>query len=223
MVRSVLAMVLGPLTLAAGEPAPASPHVKLHQVGLTDANWTTGFWADRFETCRSATIPAMGDVMEGTERSQFLHNFRVAAGLAEGKHRGPAWNDGDFYKWLEAAAAVFAVSKDASLDRLMDEVVPVIAAAQRPDGYLHTPVLIRARNGDPDARPFQDRLDFEMYNLGHLMTAACVHHRATGKTSLLDVAVKAADFLAGVFRTPTPDLARNAVCPAHYMGVVELY
>ena len=55
------------------------------------------------------------------------------------------------------------------------------------------------------------------------MTAACVHHRATGKTTLLGVALKAADFLAEVFRTPTPELARNAVCPSHYMGVVELY
>src|SRR5262245_60163887 len=157
MVRSVLAMVLGPLTLAAGEPAPASPQVKLHQVGLTDANWTTGFWADRFETCRSATIPAMGDVMEGTERSQFLHNFRIAAGLAEGKHRGPSWNDGDFYKWLEAAAAVYAVTKDRDLDRQMDEAIAVLAKAQRADGYLHTPILIRQRNGDAAAKPFEDR------------------------------------------------------------------
>jgi DUF1680 family protein len=201
----------------------ASPHVAVGSVGLADVRWTRGFWADRFANCRDVMVPNLWRVMKGTEPSQFYHNFLIAAGRAEGKHRGPAWNDGDFYKWLEAAAAVHAVTQDKELDRIMDEVIPVIAAAQRGDGYLHTPTLIRARNGDPDARPFRDRLDFEAYNLGHLMTAACVHHRATGKTTLLDVARKAADFLARTFRTPTPELARNAVCPAHYMGVVELY
>ena len=35
------------------------------------------------------------------------------------------------------------------------------------------------------------------------MTAACVHHRATGKSNLLAVAVKAADYLVGVARTRT--------------------
>jgi DUF1680 family protein len=221
--------LLAPVFLAlaasptAGQPPPVPPHATVGPVGLADARWTIGFWADRFEVCRSATIPAMGTLMEGTEYSQFLHNFRIAAGLAEGKHRGPPWNDGDFYKWLEAAAAAYAVARDPALDRRMDEAIAVIAKAQRADGYLHTPVLIANRNGDAAAKPFRDRLNFEMYNYGHLFTAACVHHRATGKKTLLEVAVRAADFLGRAFEHPTPELARNAVCPSHYMGTVELY
>jgi DUF1680 family protein len=215
---------------AAAEPArpgltdtSVSPHLVVRSVGLADVKWTGGFWADRFETCRKDMMPAMGRIMEGTEHSQFLENFRIAAGLAEGRHRGPAWNDGDCYKWLEAVAAVYAVTKDPDLDRQMDAAIRVIARAQRADGYLHTPVLIKLRNGDAAAKPFQDQLDFEMYNLGHLLTAACVHRRATGKDDLLRVALKAADFLATAFKSPTPELARSAVCPAHYMGMVELY
>jgi DUF1680 family protein len=215
-------LVLGSLVPAAGQPPPGSPHAVVGPVGSADARWTTGFWADRFETCRKDMIPQLQRVMMGTEYSQYYHNFLIAAGKEKGRHRGASFNDGDFYKWLEAAAAVYAVTKDRDLDRLMDEVIATIAQAQRADGYLHTPVLIRRRNGD-DARPFQDRLQFETYNLGHLLTAACVHHRATGKTSLLQVAVKAGDFLHAAFKEPTPELARNAVCPSHYMGVVELY
>ena len=215
-------LVLCPAVPAAAHPPAASRHAVVDPVGLADARWTTGFWADRFEVCRSATIPAMGTLLEGTERSQFLQNFRVAAGLEAGKHRGPPWNDGDFYKWLEAAAAVYAVTKDPAIDKRMDGAIAVIAKAQRADGYLHTPVLIANRNGDT-AKPFQDRLNFEMYNFGHLFTAACAHHRATGKKTLLDVAVKAADFLCNAFEKPTPELARNSVCPSHYMGSVELY
>src|SRR5262249_49676979 len=124
---------------------------------------------------------------------------------------------------IEAASALVAASKDDALDRQLDEAITVIARAQRHDGYLHTPVQIRARNGDDGAEPFHDSLDFEAYNLGHLMTAACVHHRATGKTTFLKVATRAADYLAEIARSRTPELARNAVCPAHYMGIVELY
>ena len=111
-----------------------------------------------------------------------------------------------------------------ALDARMDEVIALIARVQRPDGYIHTPVIIAQRPpGDQDAAPFQDRMDFEMYNMGHLMTAACAHHEATGKRTLLDVAEKAAAFLDETFAAPTPELARNAVCPSHYMGLVDLY
>jgi DUF1680 family protein len=84
-------------------------------------------------------------------------------------------------------------------------------------------VLVKQRNGDTNAAPFQDRNNFEMYNLGHLMTAACVHYRVTGRTNFLAVARKAADFLYATFRDAPPEVARSSVCPSHYMGIVELY
>jgi DUF1680 family protein len=222
-------LLVGGAARAAAQPAPGltdtreSPHVAVRGVGLGEVRWTRGFWKSRFDTCRSATVPHLWEVMRGTEHGQFLQNFLIAAGRPEGRHRGPAFNDGDFYKWLEAAAAVYAVTNDPALLPPMDEAVRAIRAAQRPDGYLHTPTLIRQRQGDAAARPFQDGLNFEMYNLGHLMTAACVHHRATGKTDLLEVARKAADFLDATFARAGPELARTAVCPSHYMGLIELY
>jgi uncharacterized protein len=222
-----LLLLLSAATPARADSAPladtsASPHVKLTGVGLGEARWTTGFWADRLATAREHTIPAMFRLMDGTEHSQFLENFRVAAGDVPGRHRGPKWNDGDFYKWLEAAAALYAVDRAPDLDRRIDQVIALIARAQRPDGYLHTPVLISQRNGG-DAKPFGDPQDFEVYNMGHLMTAACVHHRATGKTTLLAVARKAADFLCEAFKSPDAKLAGHGICPAHYMGLVEMY
>ena len=117
--------------------------------------------------------------MEGTNYTQFFRNFEIAAGLAEGKSRGAPFNDGDFYKWMEGASASLAVAKNSALETRLDEIIAVIAKAQRADGYLHTPVQIRQRNGDMNALPFSDRNNFEMYNLGHLLTAATVHHRVT--------------------------------------------
>ena len=55
------------------------------------------------------------------------------------------------------------------------------------------------------------------------MMAAIIHHRATGKTTLLNVAIKATDFLCHFYETASAELARNAICPSHYMGVVEMY
>jgi DUF1680 family protein len=176
-----------------------SPHARVRSVGLDDVRWTDGFWARHFATARAQTIPGMWRLMSGTTPKQYLENFRIAAGLTEGRHRGAPFNDGDFYKWLEAACVMFGLTGEAELGRQIDEAIDAIARAQRPDGHLHTPVLVRARNGDPDAVPFQDRHNFEMYNMGHLMTTACVHHRITGKTTLLTVAVKAADFLYKTF------------------------
>ena len=201
----------------------ASPHVKLHSVDMSDVQWTQGFWAAKFDQCAKVMVPNMWQLMSSAEISFAYQNFLIATGRAEGHHRGPKWNDGDFYKWFEAAAYVYGMTKDEALDRMMDEIIEVIGEAQREDGYLHTPVIIEQRQGIEQAREFTERVDFETYNLGHLMTTACVHFRATGKTTLLDVARKATDYLYGYFKTATAELARNAICPSHYMGVVEMY
>jgi DUF1680 family protein len=201
----------------------SSPYGRLRSVDMNDVQWTHGFWADKFDQCARVMVPNMWRLLSNTEISFAYHNFLVAAGRSEGCHRGPKWNDGDFYKWLEAAAYVYGMTKDETLDHLMDEIIEVIGEAQREDGYLHTPVIIELRQGIEKAREFTERVDFETYNLGHLMTAACVHFRATGKTNLLDIARKATDYLYGYYKTATAELARNAICPSHYMGVVEMY
>jgi DUF1680 family protein len=183
-------------------------------------------------------IPNMWRLLEDPQISHAYDNFQVAAGLKQGRHRGPKWHDGDFYKWLEAAAFVYGITKDEKLNRQMDQIIDVIGKAQREDGYIHTPVIISQRRYTDqsggisssergrDARDtieFQNRLDFETYNMGHLMTCACIHYRATGKTSLLRIAQKAADFLYAVYKHSPRNLANSAICPSHYMGIVELY
>jgi len=196
-----------------------SPFGKLSALEPGGAQWTAGgFWADRLACCRDVMVPAMGKLMCDSERVRFLGNFEVASGDIEGRHRGPKWDDGDFYKWLEAAAVVHA-----ELDPSIDQIVEIIAKTQEQDGYIHTDVQIAQRAGQKDIKRFGNPMDFEMYNMGHLMLAACAHHRATGKTNLLNVARKSADYLASAFAEPTPEMARHGICPAHLMGLVDLY
>ena len=218
----LLAWIVG-LAIPAAFGAEPAPFAKVRPLELDATHWISGFWAERFDSLRTNTLPSMIRLMEDNQRSQFFRNFEIAAGLAEGDYRGASFKDGDFYKLLEAECATYAVTRDPGLDEHLDRVIAVIAKAQRADGYLHTPVLIGQRKGDPKAVPFCDRNNFEVYNMGHLLTTACIHHRATGKTSLLAVATKAADFLAKAFANPTPEQARNSICPSHYMGMIDLY
>jgi len=200
-----------------------SPEAKMYMPDLSDVRWTGGLLGERFDVCRTTMVPHLWEIFSSDTESHAWANYRIAAGLQEGKFSGPPFNDGDFLKWLEALAQIYAVTHDPKIDAQMDEIVAVIAKAQREDGYLHTQTIIPQRQGDPKVKEFADRDHFETYNMGHLMTAACVHYRATGKTTLLACARKAADYIDRLCRTAPAELARNAICPSHYMGVVELY
>ncbi len=199
------------------------PFATAQPIALAEARWTSGFWFDRFELCRTNMLPSMGRLMEGTNYTHFLRNFEIAAGLVEGRYRGASFNDGELYKLMQAASAAYAVQPSEYFRRNLDRVIEIIAKAQREDGYIHTPTLVKLRNGDTNAAPFQDRHNFEMYNMGHLFTTACVHHQATGQTNLLAIAIKAADFLYQTFNESSPEAARSSVCPSHYMGIIDLY
>jgi len=201
----------------------ASSYAKLSSVDMGDVTWTKGFWADRFKVCRETMIPNLWRIYTDPKIGHGIQNFEIAAGLDTGSHVGPPFQDGDFYKLFEAVAAMYAATHDPRLDTLMDNTIAIFAKAQRADGYIHTPTLIDERNHPDKAKAFGDRLNFETYNLGHLMTAACVHYRATGKRNFLDIAIKATDYLYRFYKTASPELARNAICPSHYMGVVEMY
>ena len=195
----------------------ASPHVRLRSLDMDAVRWTDGFWAERFELCRGVMIPAVQRALENPRNAAVLDNFRVAAGLEDGQHLGTNWGDGDCYKWLEAMAHVYAVSRDPKLDRLLDDWIEVIAKAQARDGYLSTNIQLTPK------RRFANTHHHELYNMGHLLTAACIHRRATGKDSFLRIARKLGDFLYRTFQPRPPKLAHFGWNPSNIMGLAELY
>ena len=234
-----------------------SQQAKMQNLPMGATQWTGGFWGNRFNMLSTTGIWDMWDTWNtpwetldaaGNHGSHGFRNFEVAAGTVQGKHHGPPFHDGDMYKWLEACAAVYAVTKDAKLDALMDKFIEQVALAQRADGYIHTPVVISERNqgidthatvpgasaaasenaagieiGKDQKHAFASRLNFETYNLGHLITAGIIHKRATGKTTLFNCGKKAADFLYNFLTNDAAELSRNAICPSHYMGAAEMY
>ena len=206
-----------------------SPSAKMYMPDLGDVKWAGGLWGERFAVCRDTMIPHLWTIFSDQNESHAWANFLMAAGLSQGrdgKSHGPSFNDGDFLKWVEALAQMYALTRDPKIDAQLDHIIAVIAQAQRADGYLHTPKIILQRQAvkaSANAQEFEDREHFETYNMGHLMTTACIHYRATGKRTLLACAIKAADYIDRLCATVPAELARNAICPSHYMGVIELY
>ncbi len=200
----------------------AGRHAALTPLRAANLRWSGGFWGAELERTREVTVPSIWRSLTDPATSPGWRNFLIAAGRAEGEHAGPPFLDGDLYKWLEAAVSLLETSPDRDLERAVDEVVELVASIQRDDGYVHTPTIIAERN-EVEATALADRFDFETYNLGHLITAGVRHHRVTGSTALLDVARKAGAFLESLAANDPDGLARSAICPSHYMGVVELY
>ncbi len=195
----------------------ASPSAKFRPIDLDAAHWTSGFWADRYELNRRVTIPTMKQVMELPTNTATFYNLRVAAGEVQGKFFGNDWGDGDCYKWIEAAASVYAQTREPELDRQMDEAIAVISKAQAADGYISTQIQLT------DKGRWTKLNHHELYNMGHLLTAACIHHRVTGKNNFLNIARKLADYLITVFEPRPKELAHFCFNPSNIMGAAELY
>ncbi|WP_299602852.1 beta-L-arabinofuranosidase domain-containing protein [uncultured Aquimarina sp.] len=194
-----------------------SPFNKMRALEVTDCEWTDGFWGSKFDKLYETMLPYMGEVLCG-DIGHALNNFKIAAGKQTGKHQGMFWHDGDFYKFLEAEAYVYAKTKDHKLLEKLDEYIQIIGDAQEEDGYIHT--YVQTTDG---VDRFENRKYHEMYNIGHLLISACVHFKATQQRSLLDIAIKQADLLCTIFMPETKHYGRFGFNQTQIMGLVELY
>ncbi len=180
-----------------------------------------GLWADRLRTNREQTL-AHGYAQLG--RAGNLTNLRLAAGepgayQALGESFGVVFPflDTDVYKWLEAVGWELGRGPDSELARAADEVIGLVAGAQRPDGYINSFVQVVA-----GGEPYRDMAwGHEFYCVGHLIQAAVAWHRALADDRLLDVAVKAVESIEREF---VPG-GRPAVDghPEIEMALVELF
>ncbi len=215
---SLFLMLLSTISFAQGIIDNSnSPNVKLKSINMGDCHWTEGFWADKFKLAESVMVPYMGEVLKG-DVGHGLNNFKIAAGLKEGKHQGFAWHDGDFYKWMEAMSYVYAQNKDPKILAELDEIIAIIAKAQMEDGYLQTQIQL-----NPKVDRFENRKYHEMYNSGHLYTSAVIHYRVTGQRNFLDIAIKHANNLYSVFMPESRRYGRFGFNQTQIMGLVELY
>ena len=192
------------------------------------------FWGSRLQAAREVTIPLAFSKCETEHRYK---NFEMAAyTLQHPGHKGletKEWNvskfmgfsfdDTDVYKTIEGASYILQTYPDKKLKAYIDSVLDVVAAAQEPDGYLYTARTINPKHPhgwSGDKRWVKDEeLSHELYNLGHMVDAACAHYQATGSTKFLDIAKRYADC---VVREVGPKDGQAKVVPGHQIAEMAL-
>ncbi|MDE5708270.1 MAG: glycoside hydrolase family 127 protein [Alistipes sp.] len=220
---ALLSLLLAAGAISCSETPRQLPVTEIHEVPFTATDITDEFWSPRIETNRTVTIPA---ALHQCDINGRFDNFAIAGGLSEGEHRGDfSFDDTDPYKVIEGASYSLAVKYDAALDARLDSIIALIAAAQEPDGYLCTCVTNKCyRLSGWWGRSRWEKINsHELYNCGHLYEAAVAHYRATGKRTLLDVALRNADLVCEVFG---PDEGQKHVPSGHpiiEMGLAKLY
>jgi uncharacterized protein len=194
----------------------------IQAVNFTKVKLTDNFWLPRLKMNHTATIPASFERCDKTGR---VKNFEMAAARSGKFCTIFPFDDTDIYKTIEGASYSLSLFPDKKLETYIDTLIAKIGAAQEPDGYLYT-----ARTIDPlhphswsGTERWQKEREgsHELYNAGHLYEAASAHYYATGKRTLLDIALKNADLVCSVFGP-----GKRHIAPGHEiveMGLVKLY
>jgi DUF1680 family protein len=198
---------------------PISP-VPFTSVKVTDA-----FWGQRLKASREVTIPLAFSKCEETGRYK---NFVMAAHPSDSnKVVGFSFDDTDVYKTIEGASYSMQTFPNKKLERYIDSVLVLVAAAQEPDGYLYTSRTMNPKHPHEWAGTKrwekEEDLSHELYDLGHMIEGAVAHYQATGKRNFLDIAIKYADCAV---REIGPNPGQVVVVPGHQiaeMALAKLY
>ena len=222
--------LLGTLTITGGasRPPAAQRDYPVRPVPFTAVHLRDSFWAPRIEINRTETIPFAFRQCELTGRvDNFVRAAKVLRGapLENAKPPGYPFDDTDLYKVIEGASYTLSVRPDPTLEAYIDSLIEKIGAAQEKDGYLYTTRTIDPKNPHPWAGTERWELErddsHELYNLGHLYEAAVAHYQATGKRTLLTIALRTADLLVNTFGP-----GKQSIWPGHQiteMGLAKLY
>ena len=205
------------------------------QVPFTSVKITPNtFWGDRIRAAREVTIPLAFSKCESEHRYK---NFEMAAYTLQ--HPGhadlqtPAWNvakfmgfsfdDTDVYKTIEGASYVLQTYPDEKLKAYIDSVLDVVGAAQESDGYLYTARTINPQHPHQWAADkrwaAEEHASHELYNLGHMVDAACAHYQATGSDKFLNIAKRYADC---VIKEVGASEGQACVVPGHQIAEMAL-
>ena len=173
----------------------------IQPVAFTKVHVHDNFWAPKMEVNANVTIPY---VLAQCKANGRIDNFLRAGKSLEGDKLSEfPFDDTDVYKAIEGASYSIQNKKNPELEGYIDSLITIIGAAQEPDGYLYTFRTVHAKKPHEwigsKRWEKEEILSHELYNAGHLYEAAVAHHQATGKKTLLNIAIKNADLLVKTF------------------------
>ena len=195
------------MALASAASAPALDPVAVQGAKIG------GFWRDQYRRLVFRWIPHCIRQMEAGGAGEELLNLVATGDVLRGRKpsvrfKGCPWSDAYVYNTMEAMslalefdpAGDFTMEQgQAALRAKMEEWIPVILAAQRPTGYIHS-------FHDLQNRPhFKKAGDHEFYVMEYFIDMGVAHYRMTkGKDRrLYDAAIRCADHLDSIFG-PSP-------------------
>lgn len=198
---------------------------------LVDVKMNDSFWSPKLRLWQTKTVNDVFDKFEGKYRplGQFLEQDFKTLGItrnaflnfdlvAEGKrgikiHHGPPWYDGLIYETIRGAADLLTMYPDAKLEARIDSYIDRIQKAQasEQDGYINTWTQLMETDHRWGFNGGMLRWQHDVYNAGMLVEAGVHYYRTTGKTELLNVAVRMANYMC---REMGPHPKKNVV-PAH--------
>lgn len=178
-----------------------------------------GFWKQQAKRLTEKWLPHCLRQMERGGKGQELLNLialgRVQRGdAADWKYTGAPWSDAYVYNTVEAICLALGVSPEgdaelakaqAQLRAKLDEWIPIILAAQAPDGYIHS---FHVLNRHPR---YSNAGWHEFYVMGYFLEMGVAHYEMTGGKDrrLYDAAVKCGDHLCATFGPPPKRTWRN--------------
>ncbi len=192
----------------------------LRQICLKDISWHDvcigpGFWQKIQGRTNAVTLKIEYEQLQRTGRLDSLK-----CEWKEGDRNKPHffW-DSDIAKWIEAASYSLGQGKNLELENQVDRIIDLIAKAQAADGYLNTYFT----TVEPGKRFTNLKEKHELYCLGHLIEAAVAWHEATGKSNLLDIVSKYADFVYESFGAGVGQIRGYDGHPEIELALVKLY
>jgi hypothetical protein len=201
-VVSLVAVVL----VAGGASGAEQRDYPLVPLPFNEVTLADEFWLPRLKTQVKVTVPhALKETEPAVENLRRCGNFlRGRGGPLPFPHR---FISSDLYKVMEGAAYLLTIERDPALEKRMDEIIGIIAQAQKDDGYLYVAHICGvAKPREMGETPYSWVVhSHELYNMGHMYEGAVAYYRATGKDAWLKVAEKSARHIQKVFFEGDPN------------------
>ena len=193
-------------------PPPATP---LEPIAVARYSFDSPLWNHRAQALIVDWIPHVVDHLSDLSLTtggidNFIEAGKKLRGAEFGKHKGYVFSNAYVHNAVEAMSVALMVDPKgdpdiaAAHDRFratLDEWIPIILAAQEPDGYMQTAfTLPRVSNAGGNSNPgpfnhWERRADHEGYTGGYFIESAIAHYTMTAHKDarLYNAARKLAD------------------------------
>ncbi len=184
------------------------------------------FFTPYLDMIRNVTVPYM---FYKFEEKGWIDNYKdhldtIKNGTVH-KHREVPFSTGLTLESLRGACDFLAASYDENMAKLVENFVNVVASVSEaePDGFICSYTELGGEENKRFGMAGRSIIQsHDLYNLGCLIEAAVAHYNATGKTRLVEAAIKAAAYIC----REIGEAPKKEVIPGHSLpeeAMVKLY